>query len=34
MFNQVLRSVDGAPYHYVKFNREWVDIARSNVGQQ
>jgi hypothetical protein len=34
MFTQVLRSVEGAPGHYVKYNREWVDIARSNGGQQ
>jgi hypothetical protein len=31
MFNQVLRSVDGAPRHYVKANQEWTDIARSNT---
>jgi hypothetical protein len=31
VFTQVLRSAEGAPRHYVKMQREWIDIARANT---
>jgi hypothetical protein len=31
IFNQILRSADGAPRHYIKMQREWIDIARANT---
>lgn len=33
IFNQVLRSVDGAPRHYIKAQQEWIDVARQNMMQ-
>lgn len=32
MFNEVLKSVDGAPKHYVQSQQEWSDIARGLEG--
>lgn len=31
VFHEVLRSVDGAPRHYVRAQREWVGIAKANA---